>query len=162
MFTQSSIFAAVLIFAGAAALLPAADKAAEQAKFLADGAEKMMVARRCATCHTAGNFTKFRKSEEDWEKVMADMVNRNADIPDAEYDPIVDYLARNYGPEAKLQINRAPFEEIGKLLDVSKDDAKALVGYRDAHGPFKEFADLLKVPGLDAKKLEAGRSLLQF
>lgn len=153
----------LFMLSAAAAMLPAAgNKPEEQARFLADGAEKMVVARRCSQCHAVGVFTKFRKSEEDWEKVMADMENRNADIPDADYDSIVDYLARNYGPGAKLDINRAPFEEVGKLLDLTKDEAKAVVAYREGHGPFKQLSDLLSIPGIDGKKLEARRDVLKF
>lgn len=140
----------------------AGNKADEQARFMADGEEKMLVARRCANCHAAGNFTKFRKDADAWGEVMADMLNRGAEIPDDDYDKIVAYLARSYGPGVKLSVNRAPFEEIGKLLEVSKDEAKAVVAYREARGPFKEFADLLKVPGLDSKKLESKRDLIAF
>jgi competence protein ComEA len=150
------------ILFGIAAFVWAADKSAEQAKYLAEGPEKMLVARRCANCHTAGNFTKFRKTEEEWAQVMADMINRNAEIPDDDYDPIVGYLARNYGPDAKLSINRAPAEEIGKLLALSKEVAKSLIAFRDARGPFKDFDDLSKAPGLDANTLEAKRDLLIF
>ena len=151
-----------LSLAAVVALLPAANKPAEQAKFLADGADKMLVARRCATCHAAGNFTKFRKSEEQWGQVMADMINRGAEIPDDDYDLIVAYLTSNYGPDAKLSINRAPVEEVGKLLALAKEEAKSLVSHRDSQGPFQNFDDLLKVPGLDPKKLEAKRSLLAY
>jgi competence ComEA-like helix-hairpin-helix protein len=134
----------------------------EQVKYLADGPEKTVVARRCAGCHSAGNFTKLRKSEEGWAEVVADMVNRGAEIPDEDYEAMMPYLVRNYGPASKLNVNRAPLEELGKLLSLSKDAAKALVTYRDAHGPFREFADLLKVPGLDANKLASKRDLVVF
>ena len=99
-----------LSLAAVVALLPAANKLEEQAKFLAGGADKMLVARRCATCHAAGNFTKFRKSDEQ----------------------------------------------------CAKDEARSLVSHRDSQGPFKDFDDLPKVPGLDPKKLEAKRSLLAY
>lgn len=155
------------VFGAAAAvtcLLPGAgNNAEEQARFLADGPEKMLVARRCANCHTAGNFTKFRKNEDGWAEVLTDMAtNRSAEIPDDDYDKIVEYLVKHYGPGAKLRVNRAPVEELGRLLAISKDEAKALAGYREANGAFRSFEDLLKVPGLDGKKLELKRDLLVF
>ncbi len=146
----------------ASTLLAAGFKAEEQAKFLAAGEGQMLVAKRCANCHTAGTFTKVRKSEQAWEDVMADMANRGAEIPEDDYDPIVAYLAKNYGPSAKLHVNRAPVEEIGKLLALSKEQAKAVVAYRDANGAFRTFEDFAKVPGLDVSKIEAKRDLLAF
>ncbi|MBM3797055.1 MAG: hypothetical protein FJW31_24090 [Acidobacteria bacterium] len=145
-----------------AILVAAGNKPEEQARFLAEGEAKMVVARRCANCHTAGNFTKFRKDEAGWEQVMADMANRGAEIPDDDYDGIVAYLARNYGPAAKMVINRAPVEEVGKILELSKEQARSVVAWRDAKGVFRSFEDLVKVPGLDARKLESKREMLAF
>lgn len=155
---------AIPALTGAAAvlLLAAGNKAEEQARFLAEGEARMIVARRCANCHTAGNFTKFRKDEAGWEQVMADMANRGAEIPDDDYDGIVAYLVRNYGPSARVAINRAPVEEVGKLLDLTKDQAKSVVAWRDAKGAFRTLEDLARVPGLDARKIESKRELLAF
>ncbi len=146
----------------AAILLAAGNKPEEQVRFLAEGEAKMVVARRCASCHTAGNFTKFRKDEAGWEQVMGDMANRGDEIQDDDYDGIVAYLVRNYGPSAKLVINRAPVEEVGKLLELSKEQAKAVVAWREANGAFRSLEDLVKVPGLDARKLEPKREMLAF
>lgn len=138
-------------------------KPEEQARYLADGPDKVLVATRCANCHVAGNFTKFRKNEEQWAETLDDMAtNRNAEIPEADYDKILAYLVANYGPGAKLSVNRAPVEELVKMLVISKDEAKSLAEYREKNGQFRNFEDLLKVPGLDAKKLESKRELLVF
>lgn len=152
---------AILLLPAATLLLAAPAKWEEQVRYLADGPERQAVARRCAGCHAAGNFTRFRKNEDAWTEVMADMVNRGAEIPDDEYEGIIAFLARNYGPSSRVNVNRAPVEELGKLLALSKEEAKSLATYRDAN-PLREFSDFTKVPGLDAAKLQSKRDLIVF
>jgi competence ComEA-like helix-hairpin-helix protein len=41
-------------------------------------------------------------------------------------------------------------------------ESQAIVTYREANGSFKEWRDLLKVPGLDAKKVEAKKEMMAF
>jgi DNA uptake protein ComE-like DNA-binding protein len=37
-----------------------------------------------------------------------------------------------------------------------------VIQYRQDHGPFHEWRDLLKVTGVDAKKVEAKKDLMAF
>jgi competence protein ComEA len=49
---------------------------------------------------------------------------------------------------AKIDLNRASAEQIGKCPGLSAELAKAIVAYREKSGPFKAPEDLLKVKGI--------------
>ena len=56
-----------------------------------------------------------------------------------------------------VSFNKASVEEIMALceeLDISEELAKAIVKYREEHGPFKKPEDLQKVPGMTQDFLE--------
>lgn len=53
-----------------------------------------------------------------------------------------------------LHINYASAEDLCALNGVGPKLADKIVAYREAKGPFKSAADLKKVPGIGAKKLE--------
>lgn len=54
-----------------------------------------------------------------------------------------------------LHINTASAEDLCALNGVGPKLAEKIVAYRQANGPIKNGADLKKVPGIGAKKLEA-------
>ena len=62
----------------------------------------------------------------------------------------------------KIQINKASATELGNGLELSSKEAEAIVKYREENGKIKDLEDLKKVPGLDAKKLEAKKEKLAF
>ena len=45
---------------------------------------------------------------------------------------------------------------------LAREEAAALVRFRDASGPFKNWDDLIKAPGLDVKKIEGKKGALTF
>jgi competence ComEA-like helix-hairpin-helix protein len=59
-------------------------------------------------------------------------------------------------------VNDAPIDELKSVLGLSATEAKAIVEYRQDHGKFKEWRDLLKVPGVDAKKIEEKAERMTF
>jgi competence ComEA-like helix-hairpin-helix protein len=59
-------------------------------------------------------------------------------------------------------VNKAPAKDLQDQLDLSGDEAAAIVKYRDANGGIKNWDDLAKVPGLDAKKLEPLKKRLKY
>ncbi|HYA17774.1 MAG TPA: c-type cytochrome [Bryobacteraceae bacterium] len=77
----------------AAALSPAAD--------LPDGPGKELVQKQCASCHGLYKVTDERKTEEEWAVEVDKMVATGATLSDAEFDIVVKYLAKNFGPEKK-------------------------------------------------------------
>ena len=131
-------------------------------KRLPDLPGKDTVVRVCTTCHGPGNFTKKRLDRDDWDDQVADMVERGAKATPEELAAVVNYLTANFGPDAKVNVNNAPIDELKSVLGLSTTEAKAIVEYRQERGKFKEWRDLLKVPGVDAKKIEAKAQRMAF
>ena len=128
-------------------------------KRLPDVAGKDVVVRVCTKCHGPGNIAKKRLNREDWDDQVADMVERGAKATSEELEVVVNYLTANFGPDAKVNVNDAPIDELKSVLGLSTTEANAIIEYRQDHGKFKQWRDLLKVPGAAAKKIEetAGR-----
>jgi competence protein ComEA len=139
---------------GLALLAPA------QAQNLPDGSGKEVTNRTCGACHEAGVVVKYRNAKEDWESVVEDMRGRGADGSDGDFKAIVAYLARFFGPE--VNVNRAAAPDLESQLEITADEAAAIVKYRQAQGRLKDFSDLAKVPGLDTKKLEPIKQRIVF
>ena len=78
---------------------------------------------------------------------------------DAEIELIVDYLTTHLG---KLNINKAPADKIAADLKVPKETAEAIVAYREKNGPFKLWDDIGKVQGVDLKKIQDKKGLIEF
>jgi len=106
----------------------------------------------CGACHDAGVVVTMHQSKDDWQATVDDMKGRGADGSDADFKTIVDYLTKYQGPE--VNVNKASADDLQKQLDLSADEAGAIVKARQANGDFKSWDDLQKVSGLDAKKLE--------
>ena len=47
-------------------------------------------------------------------------------------------------------------------LELSAENAAAIVRYREQNGGFKTIGDLKKVPGVDAAKIEAKKDRVEF
>jgi competence protein ComEA len=127
---------------------------------LPDAKGKAVVEKVCSVCHEPTAVGKYRKSKEDWQAVIDDMVTRGADATDQEFDTVIDYLAKCFGPAVK--INTIAAADLEKQLELSNKEAAAIVQYRQSNGAFKELADLKKVPGLDYSKIEPVRYRITF
>jgi competence protein ComEA len=132
------------------------------AGLLPDGPGKDAVAKMCTECHSVDRMRTLRIGNDDWSDKVADMVDRGATGTDAEIEAVVNYLTANFGKDSKIRINTAPGIEMKALLGFKVAEVDAVVAYRKANGNFKDWSDLLKVPGLDQKNLEAKKDLLQF
>jgi competence protein ComEA len=148
-----------LCFLAAATVAVGAD---DDAKLLPDGPGKDVVVRACLECHDASSFRKQRLNRDDWGEKVGQMVDQGAQATSQEQTVIIDYLVHNFGPDSKVHINTAPFSEIRVVLGFTNDETKAIIAYRDQHGNFKELHDLLNVPGVDPKKVEAKKEMLAF
>jgi competence protein ComEA len=84
--------------------------------------------------------------------------------PDAEVATVIDYLSRSYPADdvPRLKVNSAEAIEFESILSLKRSQAAAIIAYREKHGPFKSIADLKKVPGLEAAKLDAKKDRLIF
>ena len=62
--------------------------------------------------------------------------------------------------QSRVEINKAPAEELMKLPGIGESTARAIVDYRQENGPFGSVEDLIRVKGIGEKKLEAIRDLV--
>ena len=129
---------------------------------LPEGPGKEIAGRICLECHDSGNFRKARLTSEEWADSVADMVERGAKGTPSEIEAVVQYLARNFGEDAPVRINTAPFAEVRTVLGFTIAEVRALLDYREKHGALRSFEELLKVPGIDAAKAEAQKSRITF
>jgi len=79
------------------------------------------------------------------------MMAKGIDLKPADEEVTIAYLARYYGEEVK--VNTASAKDLQEQLELTASEADAIVKARAA-APFKSFADLTKISGLDIKKLE--------
>jgi len=143
-----------------ACLVGAADD--QDAKRLPEGPGKDLVVRICLQCHGSANFRKARRNRAEWAETAADMIDRGAKGTDDEFEAVLDYLSLNFGPDSKVNVNTAPLEELKSVLGLTVDESKAVIAYREANGPFKQWQDLQKVDGIDAKKIEEKKEWMAF
>jgi competence protein ComEA len=138
-------------------------RASGQAKF-PDGPGKDAVLKVCGQCHAADILLGTGKSRDGWAATVDDMVAKGATGTDEELEEIVAYLSKNFGKSAagKINVNRAAVKDLRERLDLSLKEAQTIVDYREAHGSFKSWADLKKVPDLDITRLEAKKDKIVF
>jgi competence protein ComEA len=130
------------------------------AQDLPDGAGKDSLEKTCTTCHDLSAVTSMAGSAEIWQSVVDDMKSRGAEGTDSDFQGIVKYLAKFYGPPVKINTDTA--KDIGTNLGLTDAEAAAIVKYRTDKGAFKEWADLAKVPGLDTAKLAGLQKRIKY
>ena len=131
-----------------------------------DGPAKEYVAKICLQCHEAAQLLATRKSENDWKATVARMAQKGIPAPPEQYDAIAAYMAKNF-PKAedttKINMNKATADQIAAAgLGLTLDEAKALVTYREKHGDYREWGEMLVVYGVDGRKLEAAKDKMSF
>ena len=145
----------------AAALLAPAVPAAE----LPEGAGKDILLRACIGCHKAEEFLSYRHTKEEYQAIVQRMGQRGARASSEELDVIADYLAKNFlkvEDPNKINVNKATAKEIETGLNVTAKEAEAIVGYRERHGEYHAWGDLLVIYGVDGKKIEAAKEKMSF
>ena len=60
----------------------------------------------------------------------------------------------------QVDINTATAAQLEQVKGIGATKANAIVAYREENGPFASVDDLVKVPGIGEKSLEAMRSVL--
>jgi cytochrome c5 len=79
---------------------PAASAAAKPVE-LPDGEGKEVAVENCQACHKLTNITKSHKDLDDWKETVQTMIDRGANVPPDKVDVLVQYLAKNFGPNQK-------------------------------------------------------------
>ena len=149
----------VAIAAAAICFAAAADEAAGR---LPPGAGKAAFVKTCSECHGYDSIRKQRLSRDDWSEKIDDMVDRGATATNAEFAAILDYLTQNFGKDSKIWINTAPFGELKAVLKLTNPETDAILAYREKNGRFQQWSDVLKVPGVDPRKIEAVKDMMAF
>ena len=130
---------------------------------LPEGEGKATVERICSKCHELEVVARARNTRAGWNSVIDDMVARGAEGTDEELERILDYLAKNLGgTPAKINVNKATGRELAATLAISKETASAIVSEREKNGPYKQWQDLKRVPGIDLKRIEDKRDRVEF
>jgi competence ComEA-like helix-hairpin-helix protein len=130
-----------------------------------DGAAKEYVNKICLQCHQPTQLLSQRRTEDDWKKTIARMATKGVSAPAEQFDAIAVYMAKNFGKEedtSKLNINKAKAEDIVSVLGLTPEEAKALIAYREKHGEYREWGDILVVYGVDGQKIEAAKDKMTF
>ena len=75
---------------------------------LPEGDGKPIATEYCQDCHRLTTVTKARKTSDEWLDSVHLMMDRGARIPDDKVDTLVQYLAKNFGPQAAAPTQAAP------------------------------------------------------
>lgn len=128
---------------------------------LPEGKGKDIVEDTCTECHSLHRIKIQLLDEEGWNNILREMVENGAAIDPDDRKTIVEYLAKNFGPDRKVNINKAGADEISAVLQLTPAEANAIVRYRESNGSFKDLATVEKASGA-ANKIEAKKALIEF
>jgi competence protein ComEA len=131
---------------------------------LPDGPGKDVTAKICGNCHDVEVLKGYRQGSDGWTQTISKMINAGAMGTDEQFEMVLDYLVKNFGPDAPppIKVNKATASELEPALEITAKESAAIVKYRTDHGPFKSIDDLKKVPDLDLKKIESKKNRLVF
>lgn len=128
---------------------------------LPEGPGQATTQKLCASnCHGAERLIAEHRSKSQWLETIETMKHEGAKGTDEEFKATISYLIAKFGIQTK--INKATARQIDDALELEPGQAEAIVKYREANGPFADFDALLKVPGLDAKKLTEQKANIAF
>lgn len=135
-----------------------------QTRPMPDGPGKTETQKMCSTCHELDKSLSLKQDRAGWQRTVEKMLAFGMKAPDAEVATVVDYLTRSYPADdvPRLKVNSAEAIEFESILALKRSQARAIIAYREKNGPFKSIADLKKVPGIEADKLDAKKDRLIF
>ena len=85
--------------AGQATTAPSSPSLPKPAVELPEGDGKAIATEYCQDCHKLTNLVKARKASDDWRDSVQTMLDRGARLPQDKIDLLVQYLAKNFGPQ---------------------------------------------------------------
>ena len=137
---------------------------------LPDGKGKETLENTCTECHGLDRALNARRTLERWRTIAVEMRSKGATMTDGELNTLVEYLYQNFGtdeepkakPEQKINVNTASAKELATALQFTASEAAAVVRYRQAKGPFRQWRDLTKVGGVDKARIEANKDRFSF
>ena len=152
-------FSALLI-AASALLSPVV-----HAEDLPPGPGKDIILRACVGCHKAEEIAVYRFTKSEYQTIVYRMGDRGAQATRAELDVIADYLFEHFPKvedATKINVNKATAQEIAAGLGLTPEEADAVVKYRERHGDYHAWGDLLIIYGVDGKKIAAAKDKISF
>jgi hypothetical protein len=60
---------------------------------------RQLVLDACTACHTLDRVRSQRLTSEEWRQTITGMLSEGVPLTDDEITVVIDYLARNFGPE---------------------------------------------------------------
>jgi competence protein ComEA len=93
------------------------------------------------------------------------MSQKGVAAPAEQYDAVAAYMAKYFGKTedtTKINMNKAKADEIVAAIGLTPEEANALVTYREKHGDYREWGEMLVVYGVDGRKLEAAKDKMSF
>ncbi len=132
---------------------------------LPDGKGKDLILRACIGCHKAEEIAVYRFTKDEYQTIVYRMGDRGAQATRAELDIIADYLFEHFPKvedTTKINVNKATAHEIATGLGLTNEEAEAVVKYRERHGDFHAWGDLLIIYGVDGKKITAAKDKISF
>ncbi len=126
---------------------------------------KDITIKACSNCHEPERAASLHQDKDGWAATVSAMVERGLEFKsDADYNAVVDYLAKAFPAAAipPLNINSASAIDMESALSLLHSQAVLIIAYRDKHGKFKSLDDLKKVEGLDYSKIDAKKDRIAF
>jgi competence protein ComEA len=126
---------------------------------------KEYVAKICLQCHEPAQLLGQRKTESDWKSTVARMAQKGVPAPAEQYDAVAAYMAKYFAKEedrTKINMDKAKADEIVAAIGLTPEEANALVTYREKHGDYREWGEMLVVYGVDGRKLQANKDKMSF
>ena len=72
---------------------------------LPDGPGKAVTVRVCGKCHSPEKAASLHQDQDDWTDTIAKMVKMGAQGSDDDFNVILTYLSKNFGPIAGDDVN---------------------------------------------------------
>jgi competence protein ComEA len=133
---------------------------------LPDGAGKEILLRACVGCHKAEEFAAYRHTKAEYQSIVYRMAEqRGARATTEELDTVAAYLAKNFlkvEDPNQVNVNKATAKQIETGLGLTAKEAEAIVAYRESHGEFRVWGDLLVIYGVDGRKIAAAKDRMSF
>jgi competence ComEA-like helix-hairpin-helix protein len=139
--------------------------AAAASKEMPEGQGKQIILRECTACHLPDHFTKYLHTPEEWQAIVIRMGTRVRAATKDELDTVTKYLATNYPKvevAGRVNVNKAKAADLQSQFSLTAEEADAVVKYRERHGEFREWGELLAIYGVDGRKIEAAKDRMSF
>ena len=120
------------------------------------GKGKETLENTCTECHGLDRVFSQLRSRERWRAITVSMRSKGATLSDGDLNTLVDYLFQHFGI-VEINVNKAAAKELVSVLQLTPAEAEAIVRFRAANGPFKEWRDLTKVEGSTKQKSKRGK-----